>query len=104
MNICLIVPPRLLRPLSATMKPAPPLGLAFIAAALRDEGHNVQVIDCIAEASDKYYLFKNDVIFNGLTNEGVAALIHKDTDIIGFSVMFSGNWIHNRALIDFIGE
>jgi len=93
-----------MKPMSATMKPAPPLGLAFIASSLKAAGHNVRIIDTVAEAPDVYYSFKDDIVFNGLSNEDTCSLIPKDTEVIGFSVMFSGNWLHNRALIDFIGE
>lgn len=104
MKICLIHPPRLMKPLSATMKPSPPLGLAFIAAALKREGHQIQVIDALAEAPDQYVQFKEDIVLNGLTEVEIARLIHPDTDVIGLSLMFSGNWLHNRILINYLGQ
>ena len=104
MKVCLINPSRLMKPLSATMKPSPPLGLAFIAAVLKQLGHTVQVIDAMAEGADQYVAFKNDIVLNGLTEKQVAARIQPDTDVIGFSLMFSGNWLHHRILINYIGE
>ncbi len=104
MKICLINPPRLMKPMSATMKPSPSLGLAFIAGALKREGHTVQVIDSLAEAPNQYIEFKNDIVLNGITEVEIAKLIHPDTQVIGLSLMFSGNWLHNRIMIDYLGN
>lgn len=104
MRICLIHPPRLMKPMSATMKPSPPLGLAFIAAALKREGHQIQVIDALAEAPNQYVQFKEDIVQNGLTEIEIAQRIHPDTKVIGLSLMFSGNWLHNRILINYLGK
>lgn len=90
--------------MSASMKPAPPLGLAFIASSLEEAGHTVKIIDCLAEGADTYYQFSQDIIQNGLSNPETASLIPQDTDVIGISIMFSGNWIQNRTLIDYLGE
>jgi anaerobic magnesium-protoporphyrin IX monomethyl ester cyclase len=93
-----------MKPMSATMKPSPSLGLAFIAGALKKEGHEIQVIDSLAEAPDQYIAFKNDIVLNGLSEREIAERIDADTDVIGLSLMFSGNWLHNRILIDYLGE
>lgn len=100
MKICLINPPRLMKPMSATMKPSPSLGLAFIAGALKADGHEVSVVDALAEAPQQYIAFRDDIVINGLSEKGVAALVPADTEIIGLSLMFSGNWLHNRVLIN----
>lgn len=100
MKVCLINPPRLLRLVGATMKPAPPLGLSFIAGAISARGHEVTVIDTLAEGRDDYYPFKHKIMVNGLSFEDTCRMIPHDVDIIGFSIMFSGNWIHNREMID----
>ena len=99
MRICLINPPRLMKPMSATMKPSPSLGLGFIAGALKKEGHTIQIIDALAEAPNQYISFKGDIVLNGLNEVEIAKLIHPDTAVIGLSLMFSGNWLHNRILI-----
>ncbi len=104
MKICLINPSRLMKPMSATMKPSPSLGLAFIAGALKREGHLIQIIDSLAEAPDQYIAFKNDIVLNGLSETEIADLIEPDTEVIGLSLMFSGNWLHNRILIDYLGR
>jgi radical SAM superfamily enzyme YgiQ (UPF0313 family) len=93
-----------MKPMSTTHRPAPPLGLAFIAGVLKKAGHYIQVIDCVAEAPNVYYSFRDGIIINGMKDEDTIKLIDEDVDIIGFSIMFSGNWIHNRKLIDRVGN
>jgi radical SAM superfamily enzyme YgiQ (UPF0313 family) len=93
-----------MKPMSATMKPSPPLGLAFIAAALKRQGHEIQIIDALAEAPNQYVAFKDDIVLNGLTENQIAARIAPGTQVIGFSFMFSGNWLHNRVLVNYIGK
>ncbi len=90
--------------MSTTHKPSPPLGLAFIASVLKKAGHSIQIVDCIAESPNVFYSFKDGIVINGLADEDTIRLIDKDVDVIGFSVMFSGNWIHNRRLIDHVGS
>lgn len=104
MKVCLINPPRLLKLLSLGNAPSPPLGLAFIAGALKNAGHQVQVIDALGTAPDKYTKFIDDIYLNGLTEDDIAHEIEEGTDIIGFSFMFSGNWLHHRKLIDYVGQ
>lgn len=104
MKIVLINPPRLMNLMSYAMKPSPPLGLAFIAGALKDKNHSIKVIDSIAEAPDQYTNFKDDIVLNGLNEYQIADLVDPDTDIIGLSFMFSGNWLHNKKLIEELGK
>ncbi|MBL7800015.1 MAG: cobalamin-dependent protein [Chitinophagales bacterium] len=104
MKICLIRPSRFMVLSAITMNPAPPLGLAFVAAVLRAEGHQVKVIDSIAEAPNQINPLVDKYVSNGLSMAEIAALIPEDTDVIGVSCMFSMNWIVDRALIDFLGE
>ena len=104
MKVCLIRPSTVLRLLSITVKPSAPLGLAFIAAALKRAGHEVFVIDAIAENPNQYTTIKEEIKLNGLTNEQVAEKIPADVDAIGIHIMFTNNWLNDRALIDCIGN
>lgn len=104
MKIFLINPPRLLIPLSAAMIPSPPLGLAFIAGALKEKNHDIKIIDAIAEAPLQYTRFKDDIILNGLNEFQISEIIDEDVEVIGLSLMFSGNWLHNKKLIEHLGE
>lgn len=67
----------------------PPLGLAYIAANLLQNGYEVQVMDILAEGY-KNEIFKNQSILYGLSTEDILARIEKaKPDIIGISVLFS---------------
>ncbi len=104
MKVCLINPPRLMKPMSVVLKPSPPLGLAFIAAALEAEGHQLTIIDALAEGYDTYHEFVDDIVVNGLSIDDIIARIPEDVQLIALSAMFSGNWLHHRELIDALGE
>jgi radical SAM superfamily enzyme YgiQ (UPF0313 family) len=91
-----------MKPMSAAMKPSPSLGLAFIAGALSREGHEIQIIDALAEAPNQYVGFKDDIVLNGWNEVQIAEAIDSETQVIGLSLMFSGNWLHNRILIDYL--
>jgi anaerobic magnesium-protoporphyrin IX monomethyl ester cyclase len=103
MNICLIRPSTVLRRLSITVKPSAPLGLAFIAGALKTAGHNVMILDAIAENPDQYTTLKGNIEINGLTHPEILSRIPADTDCIGISIMFTNNWLNDRSLIDYLG-
>ena len=39
----------------------PPLGLAYIASAIREEGHDVTLVDGPGSAPRSYHLFKDEI-------------------------------------------
>jgi anaerobic magnesium-protoporphyrin IX monomethyl ester cyclase len=90
--------------MTVSLKPSPPLGLAFIAGALKEAGHTVQIIDSFAQAPGQFVHFNDDIVINGLTEAQTAQLIAPGTEIIGFTMMFSGNWLFYRQLIDAVGD
>jgi len=92
MNICLINPPRLIQLMSLAHRPSLPLGLAYIAGALRDAGHRVEVIDSMALAPDQYVRYDGDILAHGLSSAQITDRILPETDIVGIAMMFSGNW------------
>ena len=94
----------MLRLVSLTIKPSPPLGLAFIASSLVRAGHQVTVIDAIAEKPDQYIPFEGDIVSNGLSAEEIINAIPEGTEVLGLSIMFTNNWLNDRKLIDAIGE
>jgi radical SAM superfamily enzyme YgiQ (UPF0313 family) len=86
------------------MNSAPPLGLAFIAAALRDAGHVVTIIDAIGDSPHQINVFKGDLYTNGLNYDEIFERIPKDVELLGFSLMFTENWMSDRALLRFLGK
>src|SRR3989338_2770740 len=82
--------------------PNPPLGLAYIAAELRDAGFRYRVIDGTGEALDAVspYPDRGDFMVQGLSFDQIAERIPADTDVIGISCMFSTLWPLTRTLAE----
>lgn len=104
----LVVNPHKLIPvaLSLTLKASPPLGLAYVAAAIEKQGYDVTVYDCIAEAPNNYFPFENstDISILGVGFDDMFEQLAPHYDLIGVTVMFSNNWLVNRLLINLLKE
>jgi anaerobic magnesium-protoporphyrin IX monomethyl ester cyclase len=74
--------------------PNPPLGLAYISAALREAGFAHQVIDATGEALDAVspYPDRADFMVQGLTLDEIVRRVDPDTEVVGVSCMFSTLW------------
>jgi anaerobic magnesium-protoporphyrin IX monomethyl ester cyclase len=78
----------------------PPLGPAYIAAALESAGNEVTLIDSLGLAPDKRHpTAYPSLVAHGLTNDEIVARIPQHTAGIGLSVMFSLQWPHAEALL-----
>ena len=102
----LLVNPHKLIPssFSLTQRASPPLGLAYIAAALERAGYEVRVIDCVAEEPNHYFPFEGYAGFSalGIGFEELFARLDDDYAIIGMGCMFSNNWLINRHLLNLL--
>ena len=104
LNITLIRPP--MQELRSNLSPygaIPPIGLAYIAAALRDVGHHLNVIDAVGESIDEYSEFKSPVGVihsQGLSPERIVARIPEDTDLIGVTHMFLHEWPTIKQIVE----
>lgn len=101
LSIALIRPASLL-PLSAHnvwVLDAPPIGLAYLSAALKRAGHRVRIIDAFGEAPDAITRDPDGYAINGLVAEQVIERIPADVDLIGVGCMFSNSWIYCRRTI-----
>lgn len=77
---------------------APPLGVAYLAAVLRQERFPVSIVDGFGEAPRRVTEFPEfDVL--GLRNEEIVERLPADATMFGFSSMFSNEWIYLRQLI-----
>ena len=76
----------------------PPIGLAYIASALREAGHEVSVVDGPGSAPRNFFQFK-DVRVRGLTKEDIIKRIPKDSEIIALGCMFTSNWVYVREIV-----
>ena len=67
-----------------------PLGLAYIAAIAEQEGHDVEVMDCVAEGWETRLKLEDGRIRIGISIQEVEARIKKFApDIVGISILFS---------------
>jgi radical SAM superfamily enzyme YgiQ (UPF0313 family) len=81
---------------------APPLGIAYLAACLRQSGHTVSAVDGLGEALDRYTPIRGLAtgMRHGLSDDEIVARIDVDAEIIGVSIMFSLEWPFSRTLLD----
>ncbi|MEE9606669.1 MAG: radical SAM protein [Myxococcota bacterium] len=99
MKIQLVHPPVLVHPGALTaLRPGPPLGLAYIAAALRTAGHEVSVLDALAEAPTQT-VPEGRLQRLGLTEEQIVERIDPAARAIGVTDMFSFSWPAVRSVI-----
>ena len=96
-----ILRPPLLVPMWSDSGPlTPPVGPAYLAASLRQAGHEARIVDGIGENPFQVTaLFDNKVMALGLRSEEIVERIADDTTLIGISCMFSQDWPEVRRLI-----
>lgn len=84
----------------------PCVAFAYIAAYLRQYGHDVAIVDAIAEGLNKFWPLADRPGFRcqGLTFKETVERIPAHADVIGFSGMFSGEWPILRPLIEHTRE
>lgn len=91
----------------ATHGPTPPLGAAYVAAALREAGHEVELIDGAGEAIDQLAEVESPVGTLeriGLAPEEVVERIRPDVNVVGISTMFLHEWPTVRTLAALVKE
>jgi len=87
-KILLLYPPSVLAP-GFAKKAVLPLGIAYLAAVLRNKGIPVEVIDCIIEGFDTKFSF-NGTDYYGLSLEAIREhILQGKYDIVGISCQFS---------------
>lgn len=85
----------------AYVAPMPPIGLAYVAAALREAGHDITVVDGPGEAPEQTTDFDAPIgtMFRiGLTFEEIVERIPPGTQLVGISHMFLHDWPTVREL------
>src|SRR5688572_2675445 len=76
----------------------PPLGMAYLAAMLRQDGVAVKAVDGIGEAVDQVRV-ADGYSYQGLTVEQLVARVDPATTVIGVSAMFTQDWLWLADLV-----
>src|SRR5205814_1562004 len=100
-NVALIRPATITTAEAVGEDAAPPLGIAYIAACLRQSGHTVSVVDGLGEALGRYTPIQGLAtgMRHGLSDEEIVARIDPGAEVIGVSIMFSLEWPFARQLV-----
>ncbi|SMF71480.1 Radical SAM superfamily enzyme YgiQ, UPF0313 family [Tistlia consotensis] len=101
MKICLIRPGLVTTAGAIGIEIILPLGIAYLAAHLRQEGFEVSFVDAVGEDIDAFSPLPDlpDGVQRGIPDEETVARIPADVDVIGVSCMFSVGWVISRRLI-----
>ncbi len=102
MNISLIRPPSYSTGLMGAQL-VPYLGITYIAASAREAGHSVDIIDMCGEDIDHTEITREKYIVYGMSLNNLKNRI-KNTDVIGFTCMFSQDWPFHNELISYVGN
>ncbi len=81
--------------------PNPPLGLAYVTAAIKEAGFRCHVVDGTGEALDaiRPYPDRDDFMMQGLSFAEIVARIPPESAIIGVTCMFSTLWPITHRLV-----
>lgn len=85
------------------LRPSIPLGLAYIGAVLEQCGHEVSVIDAVAEAPDQVTA-AGPLHRLGLSPEEIADRVDPDTEVLGITNMWSFSWPLVREIVQLLKE
>src|SRR3990170_4736241 len=102
MKVLLIYPPVTTKGKDTSqVSPIPPLGILYIASFIEKKGHNVEIMDCLAEGID-VIKYSEDSVRVGMPREEIKRRIAAyKPDIVGISAMFTSyaNDAHDIAAI-----
>ena len=92
MKVALINPPGL-KPMRGLQMhtPNPPIGLAYLTAALEDAGHEVTIVDAVGEAPEAISRapFQGDLMVQGLPVPEIVRRVPEDIHVVSVTCMFS---------------
>jgi anaerobic magnesium-protoporphyrin IX monomethyl ester cyclase len=101
MHVTLINPPTISTPTTYAQEAVPPLGLAYVARAVLDLGHEIEVVDAVGDGLEQFRLWSGPhrSMLRGLDFGEIVRRVPERTDVIGVSAMFSNAWGPTRELL-----
>lgn len=103
-KLCLVTIPSIIQSRSVRHYQTPPMGTCYVAAAAREAGHDVYVVDGLGEGLDRYEEYRDEYVLNGLPIDEIVARVDPATEVIGISVMFSNHWPLAREIVEALHE
>ena len=106
MKLTLVQPPALVAVDNYSTITLPPLGIAYIAAYLRQQGHEITIVDAVGAAVRDLNPWpkRKKRLIQGIGFKEIIARIPKDTEVIGVTCMFTHAWPMVRDLLHEIKE
>jgi anaerobic magnesium-protoporphyrin IX monomethyl ester cyclase len=99
LRVALVRPPVYASRYNTSETPVPPLGLAYLASAVRNAGHDVRVIDALGEDLDGPRPAETGWWRYGIPLEEIEERLRYSPDVIGVSCMFSNDWPRVRETV-----
>lgn len=106
LKIALVRGPIVFKDGAVNNEATPSIAYAYISAYLNKKGYETTIVDAIGEGLNRIWALKNYPGFNcqGLNFNEIISRIPNDSDVIGFSGMFSGEWLVLRDIINQVRE
>ena len=106
--VSLLRPPVLLDPNALGIHgPTPPIGAAYVAAALRHAGHEVEIVDGAGDGLEVVTAVDSPVgtlAQIGLSPAAIVDRVRPDVEIVGITTMFVHEWPIVRQLADLVRD
>jgi anaerobic magnesium-protoporphyrin IX monomethyl ester cyclase len=99
--VCLIRPPAVETFRFSSLSITPPLGLAYVAGAVEDAGHAVEIVDAVTSAPTKHTRYFRGYLV-GMGFDDIAEQIPGDAKAVGITVVFTHEWPAITRLIEAI--
>ncbi len=106
LNVTLIRGPIVATANSFNSAATPCIALAYLSAFAKKNGHKATIVDAIGEGLETFWPLEDYPGYQcqGLTFDEILARIPRDTEVVGISAMFSGEWPVVRDLIGLIRQ
>jgi radical SAM superfamily enzyme YgiQ (UPF0313 family) len=101
-SVVLLRPPMVVPRWAHVSSKCPPLGLAYVAAAIQESGFDVRAVDALGEDPFKCIVLDNpNFLTYGLSTPEIVDRVGK-CDVLGMSLMFSHDWPIAKSIIQAI--